>query len=359
LFTYSYLLHDSFFQPGWMEWNLILDGIGGPNHLGNLCETTLLSVPHRAVDTTVDALPLPFFELQKPVGNASLGDGRTREELNALGFPARFLDLGIAVQPIYFYMGHISRYVRPGSKAVTALVHSASGSTGKIFLPQGQGVAGGGMNDLAREGIELTVWPCEGSTRQQFKWDDISRHILVYGHDWLGNPTVSCVGNKIDADFKGLRLTNCDEDAGKFGFRDLGNSTFNVILESGLRAKGDRCLVIEKLRNLGGANGPLGGAQVNIGYCTERSAEWIIDPITGEAASLYFKDETSDNRVCMTTGWPFLQVGAFLTPQGESAKTIVLLNEARQSANYAIQDEHEVLVTGMIPPRSIQTFTID
>ena len=341
-----------------MEWNLILDGIGGPNHLGNLCETSLLAVPHRAVEATIDSSPLPDFELQHPMGNTSLGDGRTREELNALGYPAQFLDLGIAVQPIYFYMGHISRFVRPGSTAVMALVHPAWGDNGRIFMPQGQAVPGGGFNDLARNGIELTLWPCEGSTRQQFKWDDVTRHIKVYGHNWLGDPTVSCVAGKVDVDFNGLRLVDCEDEAGRYGFKDLGNSTFQVILESSFRAKTERCLVIETLKNNGGTNGPTGGAQVTLGHCSDPSAEWIINPSTGEASSLFFKDDKAENRVCMTTGWPFLQVGAFLTPEGEAPQTVVLLNEASQSANYAIQDEHEVLVTGMIPPRSIQTFTI-
>ncbi|GKY98296.1 hypothetical protein MPSEU_000787200 [Mayamaea pseudoterrestris] len=343
---------------GWMEWNLILDGIGGPNHLGNLCETTLLSVPHRAMDATIDASPLPHFELQQPMGNISMGDGRTREELNALGFPASFLDVGIAVQPIYFYMGHISRYVRPGSTAVMGLVHPASGDGGDIFMPEGQGVPGGGLNDLAKTGIELTVWPCEGSTRQQFKWDDVTRNIKVHGHDWLGNPTASCVGGTVDSDFHGLRLVECDDKAGKFGFRDIGNSTFQVLLESGLRTSKDHCLVIEHLGNDGGSYGRTGGAQVSLGKCSHPSAEWIINPVTGEASSLYFKSEEAENRVCMTTGWPFLQVGAFLTPEGDAPQTVVLLNEASQSANYALQDENEVLVTGMIPPRSIQTITI-
>ncbi len=29
---------------GWVEWNLVLDSIGGPNHLGNLCDSPLLAV---------------------------------------------------------------------------------------------------------------------------------------------------------------------------------------------------------------------------------------------------------------------------------------------------------------------------
>ena len=64
------------------------------------------------------------------MGNVSIGDGRTREELNAFGFPAKYLDKGVAVQPIYFYMGHVSRHVRPGSRSVPGLVTQGNTTVG-------------------------------------------------------------------------------------------------------------------------------------------------------------------------------------------------------------------------------------
>ena len=345
---------------GWVEWNLILDGIGGPNHLGNLCETTILAVPHRAVDAGDDIAPLPDFEKDKPMGNVSIGDGRTREELNALGFPAKFLDLGVAVQPMYYYMGQISRYVRPGSKAVLGLVHSAADG-GRIFRPEGQSVAGGGFNELARTGIELTLWPCEGSTRQQFAWNETTKKIEVFGHDWLGNPTKSCVSKEVDVDLKGLRLTKCGRNAGVFDFIPFPNApanNFNVVLRNG-QSRRESCLVVEELKNHGGAYGPRGGAQVSLGDCKRESAKWLIDRNTGEAISYFLSDDEDNTPVCMTTGWPFLQMGAFLTPAGEAAKTVVILNEGRDAANYALEDENKVVLTGMIPPRSIQTVLIE
>ena len=61
----------------------------------------------------------------------------------------------------------------------------------------------------------------------------------------------------------------------------------------------------------------------------------------------------------MTTGWPFLQIGAFDTPNGEGKKTVVLLNEARDGANYVLYDNNELILSGSIPPRSIQTLLMD
>jgi glucosylceramidase len=345
---------------GWVEWNLILDGIGGPNHLGNLCEATLLAVPHRATNAGDDVSPLPDFEKQGPMGNVNIGDGRTREELNALGFPAKYLDVGVAVQPMYYYMGHISRYVRPGSVAVMGLVQENVGP-GQIFRSEGSVVAGGGQNELARDGIELTVWPCEGSTRQQFKWDiDPRKHIVVFGHDWLGNPTTSCFASENDKDFLGVRLTACEgtkNDAGAFSLRPLMGDELDryTIKLVNHRNDADLCLVIKELHNGGGAYGPRGGAQVTLGNCNHESAKWILNRETGEVSSEYFSEGDSKKTVCITTGWPFLQMGAFLTPNGEVPKTVVILNEANSPANFALKDSDNVVLTASIPPRSIQT----
>lgn len=63
--------------------------------------------------------------------------------------------------------------------------------------------------------------------------------------------------------------------------------------------------------------------------------------------------------VCMTTGWPFLQMGAFDTPNGSSEKVVVVLNEAKDAANYVLQDGNEILMVGSIPPNSIQTILVN
>ena len=355
---------------GWVEWNLILDAIGGPNHLGNLCESTLLAVPHRALDAAAHSvLPLPEFEHSKPFGDVVTGDNRTREELNALGFLAKYLDLGVAVQPMFYYMGHISRHVRPGSISVPGLVQQNLGQ-GEIFKTTEQSVAGGGENDLARDGIELLLWPCEGSTRQIFEWNrDLLKHVLVRGHDWLGAPTKSCIGNQVDPDMLGLRLGSCDPKLGSPGefeaipIPDDEHGRYMVRLLNHPKFNDKLCLGVRKLKNGGGSYGPRGGAQVALTHnCkNDESTRWKIDMVAGTMSSLYFQNNETEtnNEVCMTTGWPFLQMGAFLTPNGDAAKTVVILNEAKDSANYALKNDNSVLLTGSIPPRSIQTVLLN
>mmetsp|Transcript_86903 Transcript_86903/g.151685 ORF Transcript_86903/g.151685 Transcript_86903/m.151685 type:complete len:452 (+) Transcript_86903:2-1357(+) len=68
---------------GWMDWNLILDINGGPNHVGNFCDAPIIAT--------------------KPVGEG--GDLR--------------------IHPQYFFMGHFSKYIPAGSRR---LITSVSGS---------------------------------------------------------------------------------------------------------------------------------------------------------------------------------------------------------------------------------------
>ena len=58
---------------GWIDWNLVLDETGGPNHVGNLCSAPIL------VDTGHDAL---------------------------------------LHQSSYYYIGHFARFVKPGARRV-------------------------------------------------------------------------------------------------------------------------------------------------------------------------------------------------------------------------------------------------
>jgi len=61
---------------GWVDWNLVLDETGGPNHVGNFCSAPILA------DTTV----------------------RTIE--------------GVLYQSSYYYIGHFSKFIRPGAKRI-------------------------------------------------------------------------------------------------------------------------------------------------------------------------------------------------------------------------------------------------
>ena len=240
---------------GFIEWNLILDSIGGPNHLGNMCDSPILAVPHRALDSQGNIPHQLEFEMAGHPFGEIRGDNKTREELHAEGVQANYLDVGIVVQPMYYYVGHITRYVRPGSRAAHALVDgSVNGPKSRTFRPKEQDVPGGGINDLARVGIEATLWPCEGSTRQEWQLND-KKQLQVFGHDWLGKPTAACLGRKADKDMGGLMLDTCNVTQGKSGYYEVvptENHRVNIVLKNTKVDSKKSCLVAQPLRNNGG-----------------------------------------------------------------------------------------------------------
>jgi len=60
-------------NEGFLDWNLVLDETGGPNHVGNLCDAPIIA------DTTTDTLHY----------NSS-----------------------------YYYIGHFSKYIKPGATRI-------------------------------------------------------------------------------------------------------------------------------------------------------------------------------------------------------------------------------------------------
>mmetsp|Transcript_14995 Transcript_14995/g.30216 ORF Transcript_14995/g.30216 Transcript_14995/m.30216 type:complete len:117 (-) Transcript_14995:509-859(-) len=83
-------------------------------------------------------------------------------------------------------------------------------------------------------------------------------------------------------------------------------------------------------------------------------AEWFFDEETGEISSDYLLADGGE--VCLTTGWPFLQAGAFSTPAGEEEKSVIILNEAAEAANFVLKDpKGKPIMSSSIPAHSIQT----
>jgi len=68
------------YAVGWVDWNLILDHEGGPNHLSNFCDAPMI---------------------------ADLRPGSSRS---------------VHIQPTYYYLGHFSRFLPPGSVRLHAKV---------------------------------------------------------------------------------------------------------------------------------------------------------------------------------------------------------------------------------------------
>ena len=102
---------------GWTDWNLVLDTSGGPNHLKNLCDANII----------VDA------------------KGEIGDEI-------------LIKQASYYYMGHFSRYLPPGSKRI-GMYNGVEPETPQL-------VAGDVKNGQA-----LLFAPCDGNDAQKWQLD--------------------------------------------------------------------------------------------------------------------------------------------------------------------------------------------
>mmetsp|Transcript_19896 Transcript_19896/g.45188 ORF Transcript_19896/g.45188 Transcript_19896/m.45188 type:complete len:821 (-) Transcript_19896:139-2601(-) len=366
-------------SQGWIEWNMILDSIGGPNHLGNVCDAPIIAVPHRARGAQSDAPNLPSFEhtsFKEKFHGVILGDERAPSVLAERGSPEWLLDVGVVVQPMYYYNGHISRHIRPGSRNVRATA-VGTGEKSRIFWRNGN-KATGGVNNLAREGMEVTTWPCEGSTRQVWKHNDLQQ-LEVFGQDWLGNSITSCLSNTVNPDLGGLTLTGCSSLAGSFQISPdpkapaskIGDKVLvavRLVLENSLHPN-QECLIIRRLANDGGGFGVEGGSQGTLGSCQDPSSIWYFDHATGEIRSKVF--DLGGNEVCLTTGWPYLTTTAFLGPpvdEGGTQQTIVLvLNEADEGVTYELDvigyngdvtAGRSHILRASIPPHTVHTLLL-
>jgi glucosylceramidase len=81
---------------GWIDWNLVLDESGGPNHVGNLCSAPIL------INTQNEAL---------------------------------------LYQSSYYYMGHVTRFTKPGARRVLCAASLQSIEATAFVNPNGDVVA--------------------------------------------------------------------------------------------------------------------------------------------------------------------------------------------------------------------------
>lgn len=143
---------------GWIDWNLLLDARGGPNHANNYCDAPLI--------------------------------------VNAHGG-------GVHYQPKYFHMGHFAKFLSPGS------VRVASRAIGNYSYSP--------MSSQLPAGVELGMFACEASARQIWQIDSIGRIVLrnpsVPDWDSASNSTVLCAahGNSNRNYFRAADCSNSNE----------------------------------------------------------------------------------------------------------------------------------------------------
>ncbi|MBU3158462.1 glucosylceramidase [Clostridium frigoris] len=93
-------------QEGWLDWNLILDETGGPNHVGNYCDAPIVA------------------------------DTKTGE---------------IHYNSSYYYIGHFSKYVKPGAKRVEVRLQGITTIENVAFINENGSIALIVMNETDKD----------------------------------------------------------------------------------------------------------------------------------------------------------------------------------------------------------------
>lgn len=107
----SVLLDLSNGASGWTDWNILLDETGGPNHVGNFC-------------------------LAPVIGNTKTGE--------------------VIYMDSYYYLGHFSKFIRPGAKRITCSSNSDDLLALAVLNPDGK-VAVVVLN-LGNKDISFKLW---------------------------------------------------------------------------------------------------------------------------------------------------------------------------------------------------------
>ena len=277
------LIHDIIFDvnsfaQGWIDWNLLVNSEGGPNHLKNYCDASIVTLP---------------------------------------GYS------DIYVQPKFYYMAHISKFVPPNS------VRIRSSIVGNFRFAN--------IDPGVRAGLELGAYPCEMSTRQLWLIDGNGSFRLwkraVDTESAVGEMKELCVSGG-DSWRNYLKLMECSSTKD----RPL---QLNVSSDGTLRdAESGLCVDL--------ADGVLdAGAILHLTSCSGKvTQQFTVDTDSGEIKSV-------PTGYCLTAGWPFLYATAFQDPSKQTV--VIIVNEAPVDTSLILSDERFGMLSSGINALSVQT----
>ncbi|CAM9330142.1 unnamed protein product [Chrysoparadoxa australica] len=251
----------SSWTTGWVDWNLLLDAKGGPNHAGNLCDTPIVCLEDHS---------------------------------------------DIRMSPLYYYMAHITKFVKPGSVTLGTAV-------------QGRYNKSGGRSSGVLLNYEATTWPCEGSIRQAWRMRDDGKLEMqeLYTENMPSWEPV-CLSATVMAGTDAVVMALCDPPEG-VGLTEP--AVFHQDEQGRLVTAAGLCLM-----TVGSSSAA--GAVTTLGSCDEAQA-WEIE------GDLVVRPS---NGHCLTAGWPFFSAAAFSVGDKE---VLVVLNEGTEKVEFDIRMKQE------------------
>jgi len=293
------LLHNA---HGWISWNLLVDHAGGPNHLNNFCDAPM----------------------------ATLDDFS-----------------GVIVQPQFHYLGAFSKFVPPGSTRILTEVRGSFSYRGEDANMQ--------------PGLELGMYPCEQSGRQQYRFNSSEGGIMTTLRpsespepQYEGQVYRLCVTPGAGGDYREyVRLIDCDVDvdtpvSAQIVVHSESETTDGIVkLISIVDINTEKCLTISPSLDTWGALLIMDvcGADAMRQQFTLTSRGELV------AVAQYAKD------YCVTSGWPLFSAIGFRDTSDRNV--VVVMNEADVSTIVSVSDDSGREMHFDSPPHSIQTVVYD
>jgi glucosylceramidase len=270
---------------GWIDWNLILDPEGGPNHAHNLCDANFIADPSH-----------------------TSGDPQKRNYVT---------------QASYWYMGHFSRFIDPGSKRIDL--------SDTIVRP------GLTKHDIMLR--KLRFDPCSttnGSVGRGMAWsyDLTTRHLSQIG---------LCA--QMDNDQHAITMTNCSSAAAQqWVISAVSGPTVGGMKRFINQANTSKCLTFEKTS--GPAVGLDPGVDVNGGFVEdcghavpEQPQSFILRDADGKSFPDSFTIQTNSSDCLLPVNADTIDFAAvaFVRPSGDVA--VVVFNKGEVDVTFDIYDE--------------------
>jgi len=333
------------YAQGWIDWNLLVDSEGGPNHENNFCD---------AAFTVAD------------------------KEYSSL-----------TIQPKYYYMGHISKFITPNSVRIGSAVIGDYG-----YESVDPAVVGG---------LEVGLYPCEQSTRQMWSINDLGNIVLSFYNFDVDNDDGTNVFS--DPHFNELCMT-IPTKRGTYGTgRDFvaiaecangylieaggwGDQNALIVVDESYGIEGmykdkvtGKCLTMIVNQDLDGYVGSSGSLLQLLECDSTNSLQFFASPAVSDLPpSVYphiyvgkpfellpldfqevsrlisgFTANIPPVSLCATAGWPFLYGSSVLRPDGTQA--IVAVNEASIEVSVQYTDDGVTQLSFGIGPKSMISFT--
>lgn len=307
------------YAQGWIDWNLLVDYLGGPNQKKNYCDASILTL--------------------KDFSN-------------------------IFIQPKYHYFGHFSKFITPDSLRVFSKL------VGDYQFQE--------INPNIQSNIELAFHNCEKSSRQMWKLQSETKYLQLVTSITLNKKDND--GIALGAEYLCLGYGNTTyANSRKYLRTQPCNVTWedkSLLLEVNYLptgqiqdTKSDLCLSLAD-----GVQEP--GALIELVPCDDLQSQTDTSLIAhpqrftynlenGEVSSSIFDPLLPESfvgknpgidRMCLTAGWPFLS--AIAAETSEDQGVVVIMNEASVSTTVELidntqgQDQH---IGFAIPAHSMQT----